>query len=141
VDSELNAAVRALAMGGRVLERVLDDMTLAQYRVLAIIASSSERANRLAEKANLTRPSLSGLLDGLVARGWVQRVDVDGDRRGVTLELTAAGRTAVNGADRAMTARLEELLLDAGDERTRVLDGLNALGRTLRGGQHATAPG
>ena len=38
--------------GRRVLERALDDMTLPQFRVLALIASSPERANRLAETSS-----------------------------------------------------------------------------------------
>src|SRR5205823_698728 len=82
----------------------LNDMTLPQFRVLSVIASSSERANRIAEKAAMSRPSLTGLLDGLEARGWVQRVDVEGDRRGVSLEVTRAGADALKQAERAMTA-------------------------------------
>ena len=64
------------------LERSLDDMTLPQFRVLSLIASSPERAGRIATLAGVSRPSLTGVLDGLVQRGWVRRVDVDGDRRG-----------------------------------------------------------
>src|SRR5262245_47564880 len=104
VGSELSGAVRALAMGARVLERALDDMTLPQFRVLGLIASSPDRANRLAERAAVSRPSLTGLLDGLETRGWVQRVNVEGDRRGVSLEVTPAGVAALKHATRAMTA-------------------------------------
>src|SRR5690349_15599754 len=115
-------------MGARVLERSLDDMTLAQFRVLALIASSPERANRLAERAAVSRPSLTGLLDGLETRGWVQRVTVEGDRRGVSLQVTAKGAAALKRAETAMTAELDEVLRAAGRDRTRVIDGLDALG-------------
>ena len=124
-------------MGARVLERALDDMTLPQFRVMTLIASSPERANRLAERAAVSRPSLTGLLDGLEARGWVQRVEVEGDRRGVSLEVTASGSAALKQAERAMTRELEQVLGAAGGDRARVIDGLDALGRAIREHHHA----
>jgi len=125
---ELVTAARAVAFTARRLERALGDMTLPQFRVLAIIASSSERASRIAERAAVTRPSLTGLLDGLESRGWVRRVDVTGDRRGVLLEVTSAGTTALAEAEVAMAGALADLL-DAATpgECSRVVKGLTAL--------------
>jgi DNA-binding MarR family transcriptional regulator len=129
VETDELAAVRALAFGARVIERALDDMTLPQFRVLTLIASSPERASRVAEKAAVSRPSLTGLLDGLEARGWVRRVGVDGDRRGVGLEVTVEGRAALRAAEQSAEARLEHVLEELpADERASVLAGLNALG-------------
>jgi len=125
---DLIAAARAVAFTARRLERSLGEMTLPQFRVLALVASSTERASRIAERAAVTRPSLTGLLDGLEARGWVRRVVVDGDRRGVLLEVTADGRAALTAADRAMAASLDDLL-GADHEALR---GLLALGTALR---------
>src|SRR5688500_12758654 len=119
-------------MGARVLERTLDDMPLAQFRVLTLIATSQERASRLAEKAAVSRPSLTGLLDGLEARGWVERSNVEGDRRGVNLELTRAGKTALRRAERAMAAHLDEVLADDPEHGAAVVDGLLALGAVLK---------
>jgi len=119
-------------MGARVLERSLDDITLPQFRVLMLIASSPERANRLAERAAVSRPSLTGLLDGLETKGWVQRVTVEGDRRGVSLEVTATGAAALERAERAMTAELNDVLHAAGADRARVIDGLGALGAAIK---------
>ena len=119
-------------MAGRVLERSLTDMTLPQFRVLSVIASSPERANRLAEKAAMSRPSLTGLLDGLEARGWVQRVHVEGDRRGVSLELTLAGAAALREAEQSMTTELKRVLASSPDDRDAVIDGLSALERAIR---------
>ena len=131
--SDLAAAARAVAFTSRRLERCLGEMTLPQFRVLTLVASSPERANRIAEMAAVSRPSLTGLLDGLEARGWVRRVDVVGDRRGVLLEVTTAGTQALANADAAMSTALGELL-DAGspEERARVEDGLAALGQVLQ---------
>ena len=124
-------------MASRVLERSLTDMTLPQFRVLSVIASSPERANRIAEKAAMSRPSLTGLLDGLEARGWVQRVDVEGDRRGVSLEVTRAGADALKQAERAMTAERELVLRSSPDDRDAVVNGLSALARAI--GEHHRA--
>jgi DNA-binding MarR family transcriptional regulator len=131
VGSELTAAVRALAVGARVLERTLDDMTLPQFRVLALISSAPERASHLAEKAAVSRPSLTGLLDGLEARGWVERSDVEGDRRGVTLELTKAGAAALRHAERAMAGALDEVLAHA-DDRAAIVTGLTQFGLAMK---------
>jgi DNA-binding MarR family transcriptional regulator len=122
-----------LAVAARLLERSLEDMTLPQFRVLALIASSPERAGRIATLAGVSRPSLTGVLDGLTQRGWVRRVEVDGDRRGVSLEITEDGRVALDRARTDTGSRLDEVLdqLDP-EERHLALDGLAALGRAFQ---------
>jgi DNA-binding MarR family transcriptional regulator len=80
----------------------------------------------------MSKPTLSGLLDGLEARGWVRRVEVAGDRRGVRLEATRDGRAAQRTAQRSMAARLDDVLHDAtADDRAAVLCGLSTLRTTL----------
>ncbi len=107
-------------------------MTLPQYRVLTLVKNSPDRASRIAQGADVTRPSLTGLLDGLVAKGWVARSDVDGDRRGVSLAITAAGAKAYDAERAAMGAAIQELLghTDAKTAR-RAIDGLVALHQAL----------
>jgi long-chain acyl-CoA synthetase len=132
VGDDLVEAGRALATGARALERVLGDMTLAQFRVLSVVASSPERASRIAAKADMSRPSLSGLLDGMVSRGWVRRCVVDADRRGVRLEVTADGHVALGHAQRAVSEAMTGILVDVpADERAAVLRALVALARAF----------
>jgi DNA-binding MarR family transcriptional regulator len=134
-------AARTLAMASRALERSLEDMTLPQYRVLSIIASSPERAGRVAQRAALSRPSLTGILDGLVARGWVQRCEVSGDRRGVHLEVTPSGRTQLGSADAAMSDNLRALLGGADPGATATfMAGVAVLQAALSAGYERTAP-
>jgi DNA-binding MarR family transcriptional regulator len=132
VDDELISSVRALAFASRTLEKALDQMTLPQYRVLTLIANSPERASRIAQTADVTRPSMTGLVDGLVAKGWVTRSDVDGDRRGVSLAITPQGAKAYDTAQHAMASAVQELLGHA-DAKTarRALDGLVAFHQAL----------
>jgi len=64
---DLAGAVVTIASLARGLERVLPDMTLAQYRILTMIGSSPQRAGRLAERATMSKSALTGLLDGVTA--------------------------------------------------------------------------
>jgi DNA-binding MarR family transcriptional regulator len=131
-SDDLVEAGRALATGARTLERVLGDMTLAQFRVLSVVASSPERASRIAERADMSRPSLSGLLDGLASRGWVERRVVDGDRRGVRLEVTADGHAALGRARAAVSEVMTGILVDVPlEERQTVLRALVVLARSF----------
>jgi len=132
VEDELISAISAIAFASRTLERASEHVTLPQYRVLTLITNSPDRASRIAQNADVTRPSLTGLLDGLVSKGWVERSDVDGDRRGVSLAMTPAGKTAYEQARNSMTAALSELLGHAdGKTARRALDGLVALHEAL----------
>ena len=67
------------------------DLTLPQYRVLGILAEGSAAASGLADRLAVRRPSITALIDGLVARGLVDRRQEDTDRRRVALRLTDEG--------------------------------------------------
>jgi long-chain acyl-CoA synthetase len=85
------------------------DLTLPQYRILIILGEGKEAASALAEKLAVSRPSVTGVVDGLVARGLVERAhDVD-DRRRVGHELTDDGRRVLASADAEVERRLEEI--------------------------------
>jgi DNA-binding MarR family transcriptional regulator len=129
---DLAGAVLTVASLARGLERILPDMTLAQYRILTMIGSSPQRAGRLAQRAVMSKSTLSGLLDGLTGRGWVRRIEVAGDRRGVGLELTADGAAARRSAEDALVERFAHYLdfVDRAD-RVAALRGLTALRHAL----------
>jgi long-chain acyl-CoA synthetase len=102
--------VRTLARLARVLERSCGELTLPQYRLLAMISEGSERATALAGKLALAKPSVSAMVDALVERALVTRASVDGDRRAVRLQLTPEGEVALRGAETAMAENLQPLL-------------------------------
>jgi len=130
MDPELHRAVRTLAYASRGLERAVAPLTLPQYRVLALIAGAPERASRLAERVDVTKAALTGVIDALEARGFVARTEVDGDRRGVTLVLTDAGTAALQAGDEATTAWLESVLAHSPD-RDAVVGALVSLGDAI----------
>ena len=118
---------RAAARLGKVVEKAVGevDLTLPQYRMLAHLAEGSSAASVLAGNLAVSRPSLTALADGLVARGLVTREACAGDRRRVDHVLTASGHESLAAADRAVEDRLGGLLrhLPRGSRR-RAVDGL-----------------
>ena len=78
------------------------ELTLPQYRVLGILAEGSAAASGLADRLAVRRPSITALIDGLVARGLVDRRQEDTDRRRVELRLTPEGAETLARADVAV---------------------------------------
>jgi long-chain acyl-CoA synthetase len=103
---------RAAARLGKIVEKAVGevDLTLPQYRMLVHLASGTSAASVLAGNLAVSRPSLTALADGLVARGLVERRPYAGDRRRVDHVLTPAGRDALGAADAAVQDRLHGLL-------------------------------
>ncbi len=78
------------------------ELTLPQYRVLGILAEGTAAASGLADRLAVRRPSITALIDGLVARGLVDRRQEDADRRRVELRLTPEGISTLARADAAV---------------------------------------
>jgi DNA-binding MarR family transcriptional regulator len=78
------------------------ELTLPQYRVLGILAEGSAAASGLADRLAVRRPSITALIDGLEARGLVDRRQEDTDRRRVELRLTPEGVSTLARADVAV---------------------------------------
>jgi DNA-binding MarR family transcriptional regulator len=102
------AACRTLARLARQLElgAATAELSLSQYRVLMILDSGQEAASSLADQLAVSRPSITGVVDGLVSRDLVCRHNVDGDRRRVDVRLTPAGAQALLGAEAEIQRRL-----------------------------------
>ncbi len=66
-----------------------------KFNVLLQLLESPNYAltpSELAERISVTRGTITGLLDGLVRDGWVQRLHHDHDRRMVVIRLTDVGK-------------------------------------------------
>ena len=128
---DLHRAARTIALLARALERAAGDLTLAQYRVLALVSAGDERATLLAGRLAITKPSVSAVVDGLAERGYLDRKPVDGDRRAIRLCITREGVAALDAAETAMAERLEPLV-DALDDRTVFVKSLDQIEATLQ---------
>ena len=85
------------------------DLTLPQYRVLGILAEGSAAASGLAGRLAVRPSSVTAIIDGLVARGLVDRQHEEGDRRRIALRLTEEGARIVAEADLAVDAYLSSI--------------------------------
>jgi DNA-binding MarR family transcriptional regulator len=85
-------------------------LSLSQYRVLGWLARGSTASSMLADKLGVTPPSITGIVDGLVTRGLVERRPDAEDRRRQRLTITAAGKRAFAEADAAVAERLADTL-------------------------------
>ena len=108
------------------------DLSMPQYRVLAILAGGSAAASGLAKSLDVRPPSVTALIDGLVARGLVDRRQEDSDRRRVALRITRDGVRLVAKADKAVNEQLAHIAgyLPSKDE-VMALRSLELWGRAL----------
>ncbi len=108
------------------------DLTLPQYRVLGILAEGSAAASGLAGRLAVRPSSVTAIIDGLLAKGLVDRRHEEGDRRRIALRLTDDGARTVAEADRAVDAYLASIAAYLPDEDgAMVLRSLELWGQAL----------
>ncbi len=82
-------------------------LTPAQFDIVATLGNTpGMTATELGEKTLITKGTLTGVVDRLVERGWVERVAHDSDRRCQIVRLTRAGDKVF---DRVFPAHLAHL--------------------------------
>jgi DNA-binding MarR family transcriptional regulator len=126
MHDDLRPAARSLALLARKLERACGPLSLAQYRVLSLVAAGDERSSLVAERLAVAKPTVTAVVDGLVERGYLAREAIAGDRRSMRLCITADGETALDGAEDAMAASLAGVFEGVTD-RDALLQGLGEL--------------
>ena len=106
------------------------DLSVPQFRVLIFLnrhegASLSDVAGHV----GLMLPSMSRMIDGLVARNLVTRQTDADDRRRVALMLTTLGRTAMQSAYESTQSQLAKRLAALpAPNRTTIVKAMQALG-------------
>jgi MarR family transcriptional regulator, organic hydroperoxide resistance regulator len=75
-------------------------ISLAQYHLLEPLLGAPLTNRELAELAGVSSPTATRMVDVLVGRGLVNRIEDPSDRRAVVISLTDAGRKAVSGKTR-----------------------------------------
>lgn len=117
------------------------DLSVPQFRALGFVrrhagASLSEVADHL----GLTLPATSRLVDGLVARGYVQRQLSASDRRSVALTASAKGETMLDATRERALADLRERLAPLSEaDRAALVSALEML-RMLFSSERAAPP-
>ena len=116
------------------------DMSHGEYKLLQRLATRSAEhrlsAGDLSRMLMLSSGAMTNRLDRLEKAGWVRRLPDPRDRRGVLVELTAAGERKIDEAVIEQAARERDVL----EPLTRKeLTSLNALLRKVLGTLEASA--
>ena len=104
----------------------------AHFGLLSILSHRPRSLTELAALQGVSLPTMSSSISSMVDRGWVRRAAPDADRRVVMVEVTAAGKAALERVARAAEGHLAEVLapLDA-PARRRLHGGLGVLRRVF----------
>ena len=68
----------------------------AQLGVLVMLVNGPQDLSALAERLQVSLPTVSRMVASLVDRGWVRRRRDPADRRRVVVELTASGQASLS---------------------------------------------
>lgn len=129
--SDLRMATFRLARRMRA-QRAIDTMSDGQFAVLgALKVHGPHTLTELAERENVTAPSMNRTVNCLERSGWLSRTADEHDRRKVNLALTDAGLAVVEETVRRRDAWLEEALAGLAPRQRRVLTDAAALMREM----------
>lgn len=111
VDAVLTASRAMIAIAVRSLSAVAEDITIAQYRTLVVLASRGpQKLADLACQLGVTPPTAGRMCDRLARRGLVTRHRAHDDRRVVRISLTAEGRRILDDVTRRRRGFLARIL-------------------------------
>ena len=100
-------------------EGCLRAVSSTQLQVLFLLSCDAPQTmGRLAERLDVSLPSVTGIVERMVEHGLVERGRDEDDRRVVTVAPTAAGRATVEEIDLVRRRALAQLLarLDPGQQ-------------------------
>lgn len=111
--SDVAAELRSLwhrMMRGMEHPPELQGLQRQQFWVLGALNAGPRRMTDLAECAQTSQASLTGIVDRLEEHGLARRVRPEGDRRVVQVELTEQGRRVFAETNDAIAERLGQLV-------------------------------
>ena len=108
-NSLLSTAVRGLIRASRLIESATGDLSIADWRVLSIIANGEGSPSRIADRLLLSRPTISATLDSLSKRGLIERMAMPDDARAASISLSVDGADQLARAEVRMSRQLELL--------------------------------
>jgi len=120
VDAVLTASRSLIAVATRSLGAAAEEVTIAQYRALVVLASrGTQRMADLAAALDVAPSTAGRMCDRLVRKGLIRRHRARADRRAVLVSVTAPGRLVVDQATARRRALIGEILgrLPAGRQR------------------------
>jgi DNA-binding MarR family transcriptional regulator len=147
VDQIAQQAIQALRQITRAID--LDSRSLWHQfgltapQLAALLAISREQpitAGRLAQQLHLGQPTVSGILDRLERRAFVQRERGAEDRRSVLLRLTPAGQEVLSRAPSLLHGFCQQLAALEAWERTQILCSLQRVAAMMERSARSCLP-
>ena len=137
--SEINAAPSAVSCAAEILDVIplvmqtirshmgdhgVVDLSVPQFRTLMFLHDHPEVSiSEAAEHIGVALPSMSKLIDGIVARGLLTRSPDPNDRRRQCLALTAAGWALLEKTQESARGYLASTLMKCQEEQRQVILG------------------
>ncbi|HEY4411179.1 MAG TPA: MarR family transcriptional regulator [Acidimicrobiia bacterium] len=115
LDAVIGAVLRAtqafVGLALRSLDSAGTSITLAQYRMLAVLnVDDGQNVRDLAAGLGVDRSTATRMCNRLVSAGLIERTGDQADRRAVVISLTGEGRAVVAAVTRARRANVAALL-------------------------------
>lgn len=125
----LRRAVSQLQPGIEWIGDIAPQLTIQQLRVMGILyVEGPTRVSTLAQRLNVSTPTVTGILDRLVQRDMTVRVDDPSDRRVVLNVLTDEGRHVIERFHPLQPARLADAVARLSEhDQQALIDGLTVL--------------
>lgn len=123
------------------------ELTFARYEALMLLYLSRRGSlplGKIGVRLQVHRTSVTNLIDGLEASGFVRRVPHEADRRTTLAEITPTGRTTAEEATADLNSRLfgtEPLAEGDLEELTAILGRFRAFADELPAGRARTSAG
>jgi MarR family transcriptional regulator for hemolysin len=104
----------------------------AQLGVLVMLVSGPQDLSALAERLQVSLPTISRMVASLAERGWIRRRRATDDRRRVVVELTESGQSSLAGLHAAARENIQASLANlSAEECGALLAGLEVLSTLL----------
>lgn len=100
------------------------NLTVPQFEVLSTLAiADCTTQQELAQRLQVTKGNLVGLIDRLTERGWVERVQVQADRRVNRVRITEAGKDLLHKAFPEQVGAVETMMSGLAEGELETLQG------------------
>jgi len=108
------------------------ELTVPQFRVLAFVnRNEGPSLWEVAHHMGLTPSTTSRLVDGLIARGLMARIDNPADRRRLQLTVTDRGATILKASTQGTVAYLADMLGRVDADNREIVDKAMEVLRTI----------
>jgi DNA-binding MarR family transcriptional regulator len=98
------------------------DLSLTQVKTLHLLTADADvNVKDVAGLLNMSLPAMSRSLDGMVQRGYVERLESDKDRRAKLVRLLPAGWAVLEEIEQARISALEDMIATLSEEERAAL--------------------